>query len=183
MAELVKETEAVPASYPMAPTGLSTKAAAIDPGVIWQRIEPYIRLRWREREVVWIVEGEGEWSPPLSPATVSTVEVWQATEWVETTPPVSPFGGIVLPGDGPYRITASVGSGTPPAAVLEAFRRLAEYSAEIADYSAAKGHAGATNVNSSLGQLSTSFDRSATWAARAMQYSGAADLLRPYRRT
>jgi len=41
--------------------------------------------------------------------------------------------GICLPHGGTYRITAQVGAGDVPAPVSEAFRRLAEYSAEIGD--------------------------------------------------
>lgn len=41
MAITLKQVETV-ATYPDAPTGLSTEAAAIDPGAIWSRIEAYI---------------------------------------------------------------------------------------------------------------------------------------------
>ena len=46
-------------------SALSTAAAALDADMIWQRIEAYIAHRWTERDVTWIVEGPGEWHPPL----------------------------------------------------------------------------------------------------------------------
>lgn len=173
MAVTLTEAEAIPAGYPAAPAGLSTAAAALDADAIWQRLEAYCRVRWTTREVVWTVEGDGYWDAPLAPATLNTVEVWESGAWAECIPPVSPWGGYDLPGDGPYRITADVGGGDVPAAVMEAFRRLAEYSAEIG--SPADGF-------TSVDDGGVSFERAATWAARAIQNSGAADLLRPYRR-
>jgi hypothetical protein len=133
--------------------------------------------------VVWTIEGPGDWEPPLTPATVSAVEVWSGEVWSEVFPAPSPLGGFVLAACGPYRVTATVGTGTAPAAVDEAFRRLAEYSLEIADYGLFTGRAGATSNDADIGgELKQSFNRPATWAARALINSGAADLLRPYRR-
>ena len=71
----IEQVEVIPATYP-AVTGLSVAAAALDPAMIWQRIEDYIAYRWTARAVVWTVEGPGEWEPPLTPSTVSAVEVW-----------------------------------------------------------------------------------------------------------
>ena len=93
----------------------------------------------------------------------------------EVFPALSPYGGYVFASEGPYRITASVGDGDVPAAVLEAFRRLAEYMAEDA------GKAGATSEKTDVGPITIEVQRSAAWVARAMINSGAADLLRPYR--
>ena len=177
MATTIKQTEAIPASYPTTPTGLSVAAAALDPDMIWQRIESYIAHRWTARSVVWIVEGCGEWNPPLAPATVSATEEWIDLAWAAITPDASALGGYVLDGDGPYRFTASVGSGTVPAAVDQAFTRLAEYMAD-----SSPGPKGATSASHDVGSISISHDRSATWLARAMHNSGAADLLRNYRR-
>lgn len=64
----------------------------------------------------------------------------------------------------------------PPEDVLEAFRRLAEYSTDK------DAHPSLTSRSVEIGSLRESFERSPAWLARAMQYSGAADLLRPYRR-
>lgn len=177
MAVTLKEVEAIPASYPAVPGSLSTAASALDADALWQRLEAYCRVRWTEREVVWTVEGEGAWEAPLQPATLNTVEVWERGEWIECTPAASPWGGYDLPGDGPYRITADVGGGDVPAVVSEAFRRLAEYSVEItvADSSF-------SSFSEQLGDAQESYTRAGSWAARALQLSGAADLLRPYKR-
>lgn len=183
MAVTLKEIEAIPASYPNAPAGLSTAAAALNADALWQRLEAYCRVRWTTRQVVWTVEGEGAWEAPLSPATLNTVEVWELGAWAECSPAASPWGGYDLPGDGPYRITADVGGGDVPAAVSEAFRRLAEYSAEIGKDGMIVGHGAVTSHSHNIGsEIQESFDRPSTWAARALVNSGAADLLRPYKR-
>ena len=97
MTTTIKQSEAIPTDYPAAPS-LSTAAAALDEQMIWQRIESYIAYRWTSRAVVWTVEGPGEWHAPLTPATVSTVEVWsRANEWETATLDASPLGGYCLP--------------------------------------------------------------------------------------
>lgn len=181
MAETLKAVEGLPASYP-AVTGLSVAAAALDASVIWQRIESYIAWRWTSRSIVWTVEGARDWTPPLTPATVATVEEWQGTAWAAVTLTASPLGGYCLPALGPYRLTGTVGAGTPPAGVLEAFRRLAEYSVEAKDSGGFKGRPGATSGTFNLGSVTQSFDRAPNWVARAIINSGAGDLLRAYRR-
>lgn len=182
MAETRKQVEAV-TTYPDAPGGLSDAAAALDPNFIWARIEAYTAHRWSVRDVVWTVEGEGPWEAPLFPATLESVEVWESGGWTDCTPAASPWGGYDLPGDGPYRITAEVGAGPVPAAAQEAFRRLAEYSVEIGEDGMVVGHPSHTSHDTEIGSaIKESFTRSPTWAARALQLSGAADLLRPYRR-
>jgi hypothetical protein len=180
MTTTLRQSEAVPASYPDAPAGLSTAAAALDPKFIWHRIESYIAYRWTERAVTWTVEGMGWWVPPLTPATITTTEVWRGGVWEDAELSPAPLGGYCLPGCGPYRFTATVGGGSPapevPAAVSEAFRRLAEYMA------AETGNPGASSEAITIGEISTNIRRSASWMASALQNSGAADLLRPYRR-
>ncbi|PRX37909.1 hypothetical protein SAMN05216257_105122 [Meinhardsimonia xiamenensis] len=177
MAVTLKEVEAIPGSYPPAPGLLSDAASMLNHAAIWQRIEAYCRDRWTARQVVWTVEGGGTWEPPLSPATVNTVEVWEGGAWVPCTPAASPLGGYELPGEGPYRITADVGGGEVPAAVSEAFRRLAEYLADATD------RAGVSSYSVNMGgAIQESYQRSPAWVARAMELSGAADLLRPYKR-
>lgn len=179
MADTIHQEEAFPESYPDAPESLSTAAAAMDLDLIWQRLEGYIAHRWTERAVTWIVEGRGQWKPPLTPSTITTVEVWKGEAWEAATPSPAPLGGYLLPGDGPYRFTGTVGPAeaeTPPAVVLEAFKRLAEYSAQ------SKGKAGAKAERIGAGSISLSHTRSPSWLAEAMQNSGAGDLLRPYRR-
>ena len=177
MSVTTKETEAIPASYPASPAGLSTAAAALDADAIWQRIEAYCATRWTEREVVWIVEEEGDWSPPLYPLEITAEEVWSDNAWGEATVYASPYGGYLLTTEGPYRFTATVGGGDVPAAVSEAFRRLAEYLADEPD------RAGVSSYSTNLGgAIEESYQRNPAWIARAMDLSGAADLLRPYKR-
>lgn len=177
-ATTIKQTEAAPAAYPATPTGLSTAAAALDPEMIWQRIEAYTAHRWSERAVTWIVEGCGDWHPPLTPATIVTVECWRGGAWVTNGPEVSPLGGYCLPG-GMFRFVGTAGDDEAeiPAAVKEAFRRLAEYLAATK-----KGTPGTTRERVTAGSITVDKTRSASWAAQAMQNSGAGDLLRNYRR-
>lgn len=175
MAVTLKEVEAVPAAFPDAPAGLPAAAAALDPTALWQRIEAYCAARWTAREVVWTVEGEGDWTPPIAPAAVTTTEVWESGAWAAVTLPAGPYG-YCLPGDGPYRITATVGGGDLPPAVSEAFRRLAEYLSDGTDRS------GASSYRVNMGPIEEQYERSVAWVARAMDLSGAADLLRPWKR-
>lgn len=174
-ATTIKQDEAIPASYPATPSGLSAAAAAILPAIIWQRIEAYTARRYAARAVTWVVEGAGDWAPPLAPATVSATEVWTGQAWEAVTLNPSPLGGYVLPGCGPYRFTASVGGGTAPAAVNEAYRRLAEYFASVSQLA----NAGVRQENVD-GVGSIEYDLAGV--ARAMERSGAGDLLRSYRR-
>lgn len=178
MTDLLQENEATPASYPDSPSGLSIPAAALDAEMIWERIEAYTRTRYTEREVVWTVEGgEGEnWTPPLSPIASHTAEKWESGAWVSTALPDGPVG-LCLSSDGVFKVTAQVGAGNPPAAVSEAFRRLAEYMADDTD------RAGVSSYSVNMGgAIQESYQRNAAHAARALQNSGAADMLRPYRR-
>ncbi|MBM3655206.1 MAG: hypothetical protein FJX06_20865 [Alphaproteobacteria bacterium] len=176
MATTLRQEEAAPPSYPAAPPGLSTEAMALDADVVWQRIESYIASRYTARNVTWTVEGCGEWLPPLTPATISTTEVWsRAGVWETAYLAASPLGGFILPATGPYRFMASVGGGNVPAAIEEAYRRLAEYFAAVA-----------TNASPGVRQDATEGIGSVTYdagaVAKAMERSGAGDLLRPYRR-
>lgn len=176
-ATTIKQTEVTPSAFPDAPAGLSTAATAVADAT-WQRIESYTAWRWSSRAVTWIVEGCGEWHPPLAPTTISAVEIWQDDAWTAVTLSPSPIGGYCLPG-GSYRFTGTAGvdDADVPAAVLEAFRRLAEYLAADA------GTAGASSETISIPDVETSeITRSPSWMARAMQNSGAGDLLRNFRR-
>ncbi len=70
-----------------------------------------------------------------------------------------------------------MGGGDVPAAVKEAYRRLAEYLADEPDRS------GVSSYSANLGgAIEESYQRNSAWVARAMDLSGAADLLRPYKR-
>lgn len=178
MVHLLSETEGTPTAYPDAPADLSTEAAAVSADMIWRRIETWVRYRWAARTVTWVVEGPGTWVPPLRPATVTASATWDNGAWTDSTLTEAPLGYDL---DGAtYRITATVGEeGDPPETVLEAFRRLAEYLA-----GASGGATEATAETTAYGDIcSTTVQRPPTWRARALQYSGAADLLREWRRS
>ncbi|WP_022695867.1 hypothetical protein [Ponticaulis koreensis] len=183
MATTLKQQEAIPAERPEVtqfahwelPTGVEGHGVAtVNVEAVWQRLESWIAYRWGERSVIWTVQGGGEWQAPLYPATIATIEVWQDDAWAETTLTAGPLGGLDTTDGETYRVTATVGStDDPPEAVQEAFRRLHEYSRGIAeqfkDSFAYIGHGdGETRI--------------AAFAAKAMSLSGAADLLRKYRR-
>jgi hypothetical protein len=176
MIDVIKQFEGVPAAYPEAPTGLSTAAAALDPDMIWARVEGYTAHRFTVREVVWTLLGGGgdQWHPPLTPIVSREAHYW-GDQWEGLTLLDGPLG-ICLPFDGTYKITAQVGAGDVPAPVSEAFRRLAEYLADD------PGTAGASSTSVEIGPIKESLNRNPAWVARAMQHSGAGDLLRPYRR-
>lgn len=159
-------------------TTLKQTEAATELDAIWQRIESYIAHRFVSRPVVWIVEGPGEWTPPLTPATIETVEAWNGAAWETCTAPDSPLGGYWLTARGPYRFTGTVGGGQVPAPVAEAYARLDSYLSAID-----QNTPGARSYSIAVPDVETvTIERDATWIARAMQQSGAADLLRPYRR-
>lgn len=180
MAITIRQNEALPNSYPDAPDGLSTAAAALSPDFLWQRLEVYIAHRTTERGVSWIVEGFGEWVPPLTPVTINSVEVWQGGGWVEASLQSSPLSGYMLPDKGPYKFIGVAGDDDAdvPAAIVEAFRRLAEYAAtDTGEYRGARSY---SNSVEDVGSLTV--ERSPAWMAQALVNSGAADLLRRYRR-
>lgn len=181
--DLIKQFEAVPSAYPDAPAGLSDEAAALDADMIWARIEDYTAHRFTPREVVWTLQANAgdQFHPRLTPVVSSEAHYW-GDQWESLTLLDGPLG-ICLPFDGTYKITATVGAGDVPASVAEAFRRLAEYSVEIGKDAMVGGHGGHTSHSVNIGgEIQESFDRQATWASRAIVNSGAADLLRPYRR-
>ena len=170
---VLEQDEDLPDSYPVLSPAV--------PDHVWQRLESYIAWRSTERTVVWIVEGCGEFTAPLKPATMTTIEIWDdlAKAWSDITAnaEVSPRG-YWLPGKGPYRFTATVGDDDPPpAAIAKAAQLLAAYMA------ANPGTPGATRVRDEVTGIGVNdVWRDPSWMARAMQNSGAGDLLRPYRR-
>ena len=172
MVDILSQDEGEPASYPTVADGLSLEAALIEPAIVWRRLEDWITARWGERTVVWTVQGPGTFSPPLGPATITAREVWNGSAWEAVTLEPTPLGEELHARV--YKITATVGStDTPPETVLEAYRRLAAYMAE-ANADPARGH-------TSVSDGDFSFSRPASWAARALHLSGAADLLRSFR--
>lgn len=173
---ILRQAEHEASQYPVI-TGLSTAAAALDPAMIWSRLESWTAHRWGLREVGWTVEGPGYFNPPLVPATITAAELWDGEAWQTVTLTEGPLGFELEPGV--YKIIAEVGTlEAPPAAVSEAFRRLAEYVADDAGM-AAGAHRQGVNLGNGL-----SFDlaRSPDWIAQALHKSGASDLLRRYRK-
>jgi hypothetical protein len=174
MPTTLRQTEGIPASYPAAPSGLSAKAAALRPAVVWKRMEAFTAYRWGERTVSWFIEGPGEWWPPLLPTTITEVAAWHGEAWETLDPDVSPLG-YWLVSTGPYKFSGTAGtSATPADTVLEAYRRLAEYLV-------AESPGAAPSVAISYGPMSVTTRRASAWLANAMNNSGAGDLLRPYR--
>lgn len=172
--DILQEDEGQPASYP-AVSGLSAAAAALDAGALWQRLEAWIAYRWETRAVTWIVQGPGCWTPRLKPATVNTFEVWDAGAWAPVVLDAAPLGYELDAKT--YRFTATAGvAEAPPAAVLEAFRRLAEY---LADESTLGRVAGSGTFDVDGFRVERS--RPVAWQAKALHLSGAADLLRAWR--
>lgn len=181
MIEVTHETEGVPASWPAKPSGLSTAADEYPAAFIWHQLERRIAWRWAERTVEWIIEGgPAAFDPPLRPATFTATEVWNGEEWEAVTLAPTPRGGVFLSSAAAYRITATVGdTDPPPELMMQAYVRLAEYLGEVENEPAP---AGAQSHSIDLGGVkeSTRFD---PWRrARALDMSGAADLLRVYRR-
>jgi lambda repressor-like predicted transcriptional regulator len=153
-------------------------AAGPDPAMVWARIDGWCTRRWHPRTIELIAEGPGEYVAPLQPVDVATTEVWSAAgEWDPIDLGFSPIG-VWLPATGPYRLYGTAGSTEqPPAEVFEAVRRLGVYMAEQA------GKPGASSESITLDDaFSRTYHRASEWLARAMVNSGAADLLRPYRR-
>ena len=172
MAVTIRQNESAPDSYP------TTSPAIALNDVAWQRVEAWIAHRFASRTVTWIVEGPGEWSPPLTPAAITTVEVWCSADiWETATLTASPLGGYYLRASGPYRFTATVGDDDAdvPATVWEAVKRLSAY------LTAKTGKAGARSENIQAGSITIGYARDPAWMAHAMANSGAADLLRAYR--
>jgi len=177
MAVTVDVKESFPSEYPAAPDGLSTAAAGLLT-VAWQRIESYIAHRFTPREVAFYCQGPGEWHPKLEPFTLTKAEIWCKGVWEEITPPDTPLGGYWLASFGPWKFSGRVGDDDAdvPAIVNEAVKRLTEYLASD------PGQAGASSERVDITDIeSRSVSRSPSWMAKALQNSGAADLLRGFR--
>lgn len=149
--------------------------------VAWQRIESWVAYRWSVRAAEFIVEGPGEWVPNVRPFTPSSIEQWIENTWVSTVVAPSPLGGYCLEAVGPYRFIGQLGTDTPPPPVVkEAVWRLSKYLEAIEATPA--DERSLTRHKVDLGSaLVVEREQAANWMARAIQLSGAADLLRPYR--
>ncbi len=179
---IIQQVEATPAAYNAKPAKESNgDAVDLFGDIAWQRIEAWIAWRFSPRNVTWIVEGCGEFVPPLTPVSMTTTEWWNGSAWETATLDPSPLGGYVLPGEGPYRFSGTVGTAAdqaPPEIVQDAVRRLAEYLAAKPD-----DDPGVTTMRDDIpGVRTIERQRAASWAARAIHNSGAGDLLRAYRR-
>lgn len=176
MALTLRTTESTPAARPTV-TGLSTAAAAVPAEVVWRRLEGWCGHRWGVRSVTVLVQGCGPYEPRLRPWALVTAETWNGFEWAAFTPEPHPLG-IVIPGDNETmaRLTLTVGDETATPDVVEAVRRLALWMAE-AERELAAGSA--TFTDGADGDFS--WKRSASWIAKSLHASGAADLLRPWR--
>lgn len=178
--ELLDVLETV-AAYPATPSGLSDAGAALAPALVWDRLYQWIGWRWGTSAVEWTVKGGGVFAVPLRPATVEAVAYWDkdVEDWIAVPLGKDPMG-ISLPFDATWKVDATCGAGVTqaPAIVDEAYRRLADYLAAAPD-----DMAGVTSATETVeGVMTQSFHRSSTWRARALEASGAADLLRSYRR-
>lgn len=165
----IEQNEGTPASYPSTSPTIAAE--------VWQRIESHIAWRFTPRSVVWIVEGPGLWKSPLVPTVDATVQVWNddTKAYEDVTPEASAFDGYIFRGRGPYKIQATVGNAQLPAIVATAAARLAAYMA-------LKPGNGSSQERIEAGSIRLWRTREASWMAKAIQNSGAADLLRNYRR-
>lgn len=193
MATTLSIEEAAPEAYPQIVLGQTDPNIAKIVTVAWQRVEAWIAHRWGVRAVMFVAEGPGDWVPPLGPFTATTVESWTGSAWVTASVAPSPLGGYCLDVQGPFRFTGNCGAaGDPPQAVKEAVFRLTEYFLGVDAVPASERP---------LSKFRTSLEpyvdengeeqgvrevereqQNANWIARAMQLSGAADLLRPWRK-
>ena len=149
---------------------------------VWKRIEAWVAYRWGARSCIFIVQSgtRRAWRPPLHPFTVETVEAWVGDAWEAVSLAPDFAGGVVLEYADAYRFTGILGTDdTPPADVVEAYRRLAEHFVAIRVHSPMLG---SSKHEQHDGGRSIAIERAPTWTAKAMQNSGAADLLRNYRR-
>lgn len=173
MATTLSIEEAAPTSQPAIPGA----SADVSVALVWRRIESYVAHRWSPRDVVVIAEGPGDWRPPLKPFVSTTVEIWRDGAWSVSEAALSPLGGLNFAEAGTYRISGVAGAdNSPPSDVVEAASRLACFFAE-----ARSSVSGAFAQSESIEGLGSFTYAPPTAVARAIVYSGAADLLRPYR--
>lgn len=166
MIHAIRQIEALPETY-AAITGIDEA----DLPVIWQRLEHHIAYRYSAREVIWHLEADaGEWLPPLAP--IAEITAVQGDE-APAEPQLGAFGYKLACGE--TTITATVGADPVPEAVAEAARRLWRYLKAESDIAP-----GVSRMSS--GSLAISISRREISPAMVLQTSGAADLLRAYRR-
>lgn len=195
MSATLKITEGAPASYPqvVAPTPADGSQLQMIANTAWQRVEAYIAHRWGSRSIEYIADGPGSWQPRLTPTTITSAEIWRDGAWAPVTLAADPFGGYNLDAE-TYCFTGTCGSDDePPRAVKSAVFRLIEYFLAVDETPRderplrsfsyeRRGVDPLASVHSPAPDQGVSFERTgATWVSRALQHSGAADLLRPFR--
>lgn len=193
MATTLSIEEGAPSAYPVIVLSQSNPQTAKIVTIAWQRVEAWIAHRWGVRAVTFIAEGPGEWMPPLCPFTATTLQSWVNNAWATAVIQPSPLGGYCLEGEGPFRFIGNCGAaGDPPQAVKEAVFRLTEYFIGVDTVPAPERVLSKFRTNIELfvdengeeqGVREVEREQqNANWIARAMQLSGAADLLRPWRK-
>ena len=198
-AVICDEAEFPPLAYPDVPhAALALPDYGKPAAWVWQRIEKYCNWRWTPREVQIEVDGCGWISLPVRPLRVTKLEYfdemvsyrWSETSWTEFTPASAARqrGGKIYSPFNHTRITGIAGEDNPaPEAVIHAAVRLHTYLAHGSEgfplWATSRSHTAETNDGEGVSSnRNESFQRPANYIAKAMQNSGAADLLRPYRR-
>ncbi|QDY69321.1 hypothetical protein [Qingshengfaniella alkalisoli] len=170
MTSLYIESETtVSQTYPTAPAGLSTEAAAIPAAIIWDMMEAYCNTNWSESVVDFNVDAPPcgiQWKPPYVPFAIDEINGETATDF-------DAFGQVALTGMNNVRCTIGGADVTP--AVEGAYVRLAEYIA-----AAGGAPAGVTRYSIDVGDISESWSRKT--AQSALAASGAASYLTRYRK-
>ncbi|MEM6438548.1 MAG: hypothetical protein AAF763_02460 [Pseudomonadota bacterium] len=180
MTRLLEMDEGEPNAWPEivdrmgALLGRDPNDPAVEMAAVWRRIEAWVSWRGPARSAAFTLEGPGEWRPPLHPFALLQAFRWDATSriWMETTLPAAPLGYEL--DDGRWLVTGTAGNDDAPvpAEIYEAAQRLEEYMRGIANKN--KDSFAYTELYQSR--------RAARYAARALELSGAADLLRPWRK-
>ncbi|WP_420343520.1 hypothetical protein [Paenirhodobacter sp.] len=192
--ELALYEELPPETYPEVPrSALLMNDARGIPDWIWERIEAYCNWRWTPREAQIESDGGSGWFIlPVRPFRVTKIEWFDPHAdggyglWMESLPPSTPQRGWKMYSPFSHcRITGIVGENNPaPPAVIQAAVRLHAYLGHTPEsfpmWATGRTH---TTGGGSSSTSNESFQRPANYIAKAMQNSGAADLLRPYRRS
>ncbi|SLN10775.1 hypothetical protein PSJ8397_00042 [Pseudooctadecabacter jejudonensis] len=179
---VIEQEEISTAVYPDAPDGLSDAAAALSKEIVWDRLEQFTNYKIGQRSIQFRVcsnRGQPWWIPAERPFEITGILIADTTldDYVAT--PVRPRadGAVNLEGKAAL-VTATVGLATAPPLFLEAYKRLAEYFA-----ASQIGPEGVTRYSLSVGpDITEGYSKQATHTAKAMVNSGAADLLRKYRK-
>lgn len=173
-AAVLAVVEGVPAVY--TDPGQDTDPAIL--ATAWQRVEAWIGHRWGERSIAIVAEGPGLFESPVQPFVLGGAEEWVDDAWSDTSLTAAPLGYQLPPGT--FRLSGTAGTtDAPPAAVLAAVGRLAAYLA-WSEKHVADGAPMETSTR--LDVLTVDKKFGANDAGKSLIRSGAADLLRPYRR-